>query len=166
MAKAKKIAWLTMLFSGLGVALFTFVANKAWEAYRHHPVGPKYVGTSMRFEDNRLFLFIRNNSDEPLDLVRAKIDIDAPELVKTEALGAYPDISKMYSVSATSGTAKLDVVDNGLVLSLNITQAIAPKAADHFGVTLGGLAGPVDLSNVKIRAELEDIKGNKYVVAR
>ena len=167
MAKAKrKIAWLTILSSGIGVAVFTFVANKAWEVYRHHPVGPKYVETSIRFEDNKVFLFVRNNSDEPLDLMRAKIDIDEPALLKTEALGAYPDISKVYDVSATSGTAKLDVTDKGLVLSVRITQAIAPKGADHFGVSVVGLTGPVDLSTAKIHAELEDIKGNKYAVVR
>ncbi|MEO0248594.1 MAG: hypothetical protein ABIN58_03410 [candidate division WOR-3 bacterium] len=167
MAKAKrKVAWLTILSSGIGVALFTFVANKAWELYRHHPVGPKYVETSIRFEDNRVFLFVRNNSDEPLDLMRARINVDEPALLKNEALGAYPDISKVYDVSATSGTARLDVTDKGLVLNLNITQAIAPKGSDHFGVSLVGLAGPVDLSTAKIQAELEDIKGNKYTVAR
>lgn len=166
MTNTKKISWLTVLSSGLAVALFTFIANKAWEIYRHHGVGPKYVDISIRFEDKRLLLFVRNNSDEPLDLIRAKIDIDEPELLKTETLGAYPDVSKVYDVSATSGSATLEVVDDRLVIRLEITQAIAPKAADYFGITLVGLTGPVNLSNAKVRAELEDIKGNLYVVTR
>ena len=103
----KHSLWMTLLSSGLAVALFTFVADKAWEVLRHHSVGPKYVDTSVRFEDHKLFLFVRNNSDDPLDLVHAKIDIDAPELVSTQALGAYPEVSKVYDVSATSGSAKL-----------------------------------------------------------
>lgn len=120
----------------------------------------------MQFDDNRLFLFVRNKSDEPLDLIRAVIDIDEPELLKTETLGAYPDVSKVYDVSVTSGSAELQVVNNRLVIRLKITQAIEPKAADHFGVTLVGLAGPVNLSNIKVSARLEDIKGNIYVVKR
>lgn len=162
----KKTVWLAVLSSGFAVALFTSISNKVWEIYRHHNVGPKYVDTSMQFDDNRLFLFVRNKSDEPLDLIRAVIDIDEPELLKTETLGAYPDVSKVYDVSVTSGSAELQVVNNRLVIRLKITQAIEPKAADHFGVTLVGLAGPVNLSNIKVSARLEDIKGNIYVVKR
>lgn len=166
MLKRKKIVWLTVLSSGLAVALFTFIANKAWEIYSHHSVGTKYVDTSIRFKDNSLLLFVRNNSDEPLDLIRAKIEINEPELLKYETMGTYPDVSKVYDVSVTSGSAKLEIVDNRLVIRLKITQAIAPKAADHFGITLVGLTGPMNLSNVKIRAELEDIKGHIYEVKR
>jgi hypothetical protein len=162
----KRKVWLTVLSSGLAVALFTFIANKTWEIYSHHSVGPKYVDTTIRFEEERLFFFVRNNSDEPLDLIGAKIQIDEPELFKNETLGAYPDVSKVYEVSVTSGSAKLEIVDNRLVMRLKIIQEIAPKAADHFGVTLVGLTGPVNLSNVKIRAELEDIKGNIYLITR
>jgi hypothetical protein len=162
--KNKRVVWLTLISSGLGVALFTFVADKGWNAYRYQPVGPAHVATSMRFEGAKLFLFVRNNSDEPLDLVRARIDIDDPELVKADVLGAYPDVSKVYAASATVGSATLDAIDRGLIVKVRITQAIAPKAADHFAVSLDGLAGPVDLSKVKVRAELEDLKGNRYVV--
>ena len=57
MDKAKSTVWVTILSGGLGVAIFTFVANKAWEAYRHHPFGPAYVETAIRFEGNKLLLF-------------------------------------------------------------------------------------------------------------
>jgi hypothetical protein len=164
MTRTRKVRWPAVLSSGLAVALLTFVANKAWEIYRHHSVGPKYVDTSMRFEDNKLLFFVRNNSDEPLDLTRAKIDIDEPELLKNETLGAYPDVSKVYDVSTTSGSAKVEVVADRLVVNLKIIQAVAPKAADHFGFTLVGLAGPIDLSHVKLHAEIGDIKGNTYIV--
>jgi hypothetical protein len=164
MTTTKHSPWITLLSSGLVVALFTFVAGKAWEVLRHHSVGPKYVDTAVRFEDHKLFLFVRNNSDEPLDIVRAKIDIDAPELVSSPALGAYPEVTKVYDVSATSGSAKLDVVANHLVVRMKIIQAIAPRGADHFGIALSGLTGPVDLSKATIHAEIDDIKGNVYVV--
>jgi|SRR6516225_10449931 len=164
MTKSKNAVWLTLLSGGLGVAFFTFVANKAWEMYRHRPVGPAYVESSIRFEGNKLLVFVRNNSDEPLDLKRAEIDIDEPDLVKAQVLGAYPDVSKVYTASASVGSASLDAGDKGLVLTVSIAQAIAPKAADQFGVSLDGLAGPVDLSKVKVRAKLEDLIGNKYTV--
>lgn len=162
MANGEKSIWITILSSGLAVAIFTFLANKAWEIYSYHPVGPKYVEASIRFEDGKLFLFVRNNSDEPLDLVRAKIDISEPELVKTDVLGAYPDVSKVYDVKPTAGTATVAMADNSLVLNVRITQAIAPKEADQFGVALVGLGGVIDLSKLKLHAELEDIKGNRY----
>jgi hypothetical protein len=164
MDKAKSTVWVTILSGGLGVAIFTFVANKAWEAYRHHPVGPAYVETAIRFEGNKLLLFVRNNSDEPLDLKRAQIQIDEPTLTKSELLGAYPDVSKVYTASTSAGSVSLDTADQGLVMTVRIAQAIPPKEADQFGVELQGLVGPVDLSKVKLRAELEDLKGNKYKV--
>lgn len=165
MPNAAKLVFLTkFLSSGLAVALFTFVADKAWQTYSHHALGPKYVDTALRFEGDKLLLFVRNNSDEPLDLVRAKIEIDAPELLKDGALGAYPEISKLYDVSPTAGSAKLQIVADRLVVQLKIIQAIGPKTADHFGITLNGLAGPVDLSNDTIHAEIEDIKGHTYLV--
>jgi hypothetical protein len=166
MPKSRKAVWITILTSGLGVALLTFVANKAWEVYRHKSVGPEYVDASIRIEDNKVFVFLRNNSDEPLDLQRAKFSLDEPGLVSSQALGAYPDISKLYTATATSGSTNLEVVNKELVVTLHITQAIAPKAADHFGVTLVGLVGPLDLSKARIRAEFEDLKGNKYVATR
>ena len=166
MPKSRKAGWITLLTSGLGIALLTFVANKAWEVYRHRSVGPEYVDASIRLEDNKLFVFLRNNSDEPLDLNRARISVDEPGLVSNLALGAYPDVSKLYTAIATSGSTNLEVVNNRLVVTLQITQAIAPKTADHFGVTLVGLIGPLDLSKAKVRAEFEDLKGNTYVVTR
>lgn len=166
MRKSTQKLWITLVTSGLGVALLTFGANKVWELYRHRSIGPEYVDASIRLENDKVFVFLRNNSDEPLDLKRARISLDEPGLVAGPALGAYPDISKIYSATPTSGSANLDVIDKQLVVTLHITQAIAPKDADQFGVALTGLLGPVDLSRARIRAELEDLKGNRYVVTR
>lgn len=119
--------------------------------------------TTLRFEDNKLLLFVRNNSDDSLDLTAAKIDIDDPELLQSP-MGAYPDVSKVYDVSTTAGSAKLETDNDRLVVKLHITQAIPPKAADQFGVQIVGPAGPLDLSNVKFDVEIQDIKGHTYVV--
>jgi hypothetical protein len=166
MDASKSKAWVAIVSSGLGVALFTFVANKAWEVLRHHPVSPKYVDTSMRFENNQLFVFVRNNSDDPLDLTEANLNIDEPSLTDVPTMGAYPDVSKLYDVASTRGSAHLQVVDNRLVVKVKILQAINPKAADQFALTLTGLTGPVDLSRAKIQAQLHDIKGHIYIVSR
>ncbi len=166
MKKSKSAIWLALLSSGLVVAIFTFAADKVWQVYQHHPVGPRYVEMSLRREDNQLFVFVRNNSDEPLDLVRAQIDIDDPALAKTSVLGAYPDVSKVYNASISRGSASVAVAEKGLVVKVSVTQAIEPKAADHFGVALSGLAGPLDLSKVALHVELEDIKGNRYTAVQ
>jgi hypothetical protein len=163
MAKKKQTVWLAVLSSGLAVAAFTFVANKAWDTSHHHHLAAKYVDTSLRFEDNKLLLFVRNNSDDSLDLTAAKIDIDDPELLQSP-MGAYPDVSKVYDVSTTAGSAKLETDNDRLVVKLHITQAIPPRAADQFGVQIVGPAGPLDLSNVKFDVEIQDIKGHTYVV--
>ena len=162
MAKKTSI-WLTLLSGAFGAAIFTFIATKAWEIYQHRPVGPDYVQASIRFEDDKLLLFVRNNSDEPLDLKRAAIAIDDPSLVESTVLGAYPEISKIYTVSTSKGGhTNLEVMDNGLMVTVDISQAIPAKDVDQFAITLNGLAGPVDLSRVKLHASLEDMKGNRY----
>ena len=163
MAKPKKkTIWPALLSSGIGVALFTFVASKGWELYRHRGVSPKYVDASVRVENDQLLVFVRNRSDDPLDLTGASISIDDPALVSTAAMGAYPDVSKVYTVSRAPGSSRLEIVDDRLVVRLQIAQAIAPSGADQFGFALKGLAGPVDLSSAKIDVELEDMKGNRY----
>jgi hypothetical protein len=164
MAKKGQTVWIGVVSSGLAVALFSFIANKAWDSYHYHHVGPKYVDAALRFEDNKVLLFIRNNSDDPLDLAVAKIDINDPELLSTQTLGAYPDVSKIYSVSTTSGSGTVETVNNRLVVKLNIAQAIAPKAADQFGVMIVGPVGPLDLSKVKFDVEIQDMKGHSYLV--
>ena len=164
MASKKTAVWVTLLTSGLGVALLTFMADKGWEFYQHRNVGPEHVYAALRLEDNKVFVFLRNNSDEPLDFKRATIFLSEPTLVDSQAFAAYPDITKVYTATATSGSANVDVVGKQLVVTLHITQSIAPKGADHFGVALAGLAGPLDLSKATVRAELEDLKGKKYVV--
>ena len=50
------------------------------------------------------------------------------------------------------------------MVTVDISQAIPAKEVDQFAITLNGLAGPVDLSRVKLHASLEDMKGNKYTV--
>jgi hypothetical protein len=162
----KGATWLTVLTSGLAVAIFGFVADKVWQMYSHHSLGPRYVKASLRIEQKTLYVFVRNNSDDPLDLIRATIDIDDPELRESGMLGAYPDVSKIYTVSPTLGEASLEKGANGLVVQLKIIQAIPPKGLDHFGVVLAGLLGPLDLSRAKIKANIEDIKGNSYPVVR
>jgi hypothetical protein len=166
MRGSRQAIWITLLTSGLGVAALTFVANKAWDAYRHRSVGPRYVDGTIRSEEDKLIVFLRNRSDEPLDLKRATISVDEPGLASEKALGAYPDISKVYTASATSGTAKLAVVNDQLVVTVDIAQAIKPGEADQFGVALTGVLGPVNLGKAKIRADLEDLKGNRYVITR
>ena len=59
-----------------------------------------------------------------------------------------------------------DRAGDQLIVTVDITQAVAPKADDHFGLELSGLTGPVDLSQAKIRVRLEDLKGNIYRVDR
>jgi hypothetical protein len=162
----KKAAWIAILSSGIAVAIFTFAANKTWELYKHRKLGPKYVNAALRLEGGKLLLFVRNNSDEPLDLTQAKIEIEDPSLVESTTLGAYPDISKIYGVSTTSGTAKLELAGNRLIVNINITQAIAPGAADQFAVTLVDITGPLDFSKATIHAEVTDIKGHAYTATR
>ena len=146
MTNKMKLAWFSAIFSsGIIVAIFTFGADKAWELFRHRSIGPKYVDTSVRFENNKLFVFVRNNSDEPLDLMRVKVNIDDSKLLNSPVMGAYPDVSQLYSVSVDTGSASIEIVNNQFNINLNIVQAISPKESDHFGIRLDGLTGPVDL---------------------
>src|SRR5262249_50537303 len=64
MAKRKSSVWITLLTSGVAVAVLTFALNKSWDVFHHRAIGPKYVQTSLRFEDGKILLFVRNNSDD------------------------------------------------------------------------------------------------------
>lgn len=162
MKRLRKSTWIALLSSGLGVAIFGFIANTAWEIYRHRSVAPEYVNAVIRFEENTLFLYVRNNSNEPLDLVQAKIEIDDPNLIKFP-LGAYPDVSKIYNVSSSVGDAAMEIIDNKLVVNLRIIQAIEPGKSDNFGIKIQGLLGPINLSKAKVHAELRDIAQHTYI---
>ena len=73
--------WVKLLFGGIGVAVFTFAANHAWERVSHRSVGPDYVHVAVRSEKGSLLFYVRNESHEPLDLVSAdfRIALPAPE---------------------------------------------------------------------------------------
>lgn len=165
MTKGNK--WLAaVLSSGLVVALATFFVDKAWERWQHAEVGPAYVDGSMRFDGDRLLLLVRNRSDEPLDLVGATIEVEESSLSNTGSLGAYPEVSHIYDAKATSGNARVQQSASGIVIMVDIAQAIEPNEVDQFGVQLEGVAGPVDLSRLPIRASLTDVKGNTYRISR
>lgn len=162
MAKKKSLQiWPIVLSSGLVVAIFTFTSDKAWNYLHHHKVGPSYVDSSIRCEEGRILLLVRNNSDEPLDLVSARVNINSPELTSIDALGAYPDISKVYRVTSSEST-KLQRLGTSLIVDMKIAQAIPPKGLDHFGFELIGPIGSVDLKKANLWAEFWDIKGNHY----
>ena len=165
MPRSKTPVWVALVTSGLAVAAFTFVGDKVWQVVRHRSVGPEYVDTSIRLEEGRVLLFVRNNSDDALDLVRATITLNDPSLVATSALGAYPDISKVYTVESTVGPTTVAAEQAGLVLNVGMAQAIEPRGADQFGFSIAGLAGPIDLTRTTVRAVLHDIRGNTYSVS-
>ena len=91
--------WVKLLCGGLGVAAFTFAAPIVWQKISHRSVGPDHVVAALRVEDGVLLLLVRNNSDEPLDLVAADIEIGGVGK-PAEEFGAYPATSHLYEVDS------------------------------------------------------------------
>lgn len=152
--------WTALLFGGLGVAVFTFAAPIVWKALTHRSVGPDYVNAVLRVENGTVLLLVRNNSDEPLDLVQANIEIktlksqnSAPEF------GAYPTPSHLYEVEAKS-TVKLTQEKGLLRLTVPIAQAIEARQVDQFGFRIKSLTPRVG----SMTGEVVDSKGNVYKV--
>lgn len=153
--------WMKVLFGGLGVAVFTFLADAVWDRVSHRSAGPDTVHTALRVEDGALYVFVRNDSDEPLDLVRAQLTIRSP---KPDVMGAYPLPSRIYRV-VSEREAQLDQQDDLLLVQLNIAQAINPGEADQFGFSIEDRARPLTPGQGTVQGEITDLKGNVYAVS-
>ncbi len=162
MSARKATTWAKVLFAGLGVAVFTFVANTVWERLSHRSVGPDYVHAALRVEDGVLLLYLRNESDEPLDLVLAEIEINQAK-GGGGMLGVYPVPSHIYEVESGSD-AELEQQEGRLVVKLRISQAIEPGDADQFGFKILGPSGPLTPAAGSVKGTITDLQGNKYYV--
>lgn len=154
--------WAKVLFGGLGVAVFTFAANAVWERISHRSIGPDYVRVALRVEEGAILLYVRNESDEPLDLVLAEIEISQPKS-GGEVLGTYLMPSHLYEVESDSG-AELKQLDGGIVVKLRISQAIEPGDADQFGFRIHGGSGPLAPTSGSVKGRITDLRGNIYHV--
>ncbi|NJM30692.1 MAG: hypothetical protein HC855_11855 [Rhizobiales bacterium] len=151
--------WITVAFGGIGVAAFTFFAPIAWDKYTHRPVGPDTVETSLRVEDGQVFVVVRNNSDEPLDLVEAEIEFQGITAAD-QGFAAFPEPSHLYEVDSRLN-AKLTQNQDNLRISTKIAQAIEKGQVDQFGFKISGNA--MKLQNAKsISGKVKDINGNVF----
>lgn len=136
MTRKKPSIWVTILTGGLGIALFSFLADKAWVSSQHHKVGPRFVDASIRVDEaGEIMFFVRNNSDEPLDLVQARIELDMAD----STLEVYPSISKIYRLEPAPRGVSLTTEAGKLLVSVNITQAIEPRSLSE-NATLAGFS--------------------------
>ena len=154
--------WVKLLCGGLGVAAFTFAAPIVWQKISHRSVGPDHVVAALRVEDGVLLLLVRNNSDEPLDLVAADIEIGGVGK-PAEEFGAYPAPSHLYEVDSRSA-AELTQRDGRLFVKLRIAQAIEPGQVDQFGFRIKGPAGALTPAAGSLSGKITDVRGNVYRV--
>jgi len=160
MSEAAERSWVKLLFSGIGVAAFTFAAPIVWQKISYRPVGPAYVAAALRVDDGALLLLVRNNSQEPLDLVEADIDIDGIPRAPQE-FGAYPVPSHLYAVDSKS-SAHLAQSDGRLSVKLRIAQTIEPGQADEFGFKINGPSGLLTPTRGSLTGKITDSRGNNY----
>jgi hypothetical protein len=164
MKKVAKYGWLVTLLGGLSVAIFSFVAPIVWKAVTHRSVGPKYVDATLRVENGTLFLFVRNNSNDPLDLVESDIEIKIQQKGDgAQEFGAYPALSHLYEVDSASA-AQLKQQNGRLLVTLKIAQAIEAGQVDQFGFKIRGPAGPLTPTVGSLVGKVVDAKGNIYPV--
>jgi hypothetical protein len=159
----RKRLLVVLLTSSLAVAVIGSVLDKFLIPFvSHRAVGPKYVSAAARVDDDAVLIFVRNNSDEPLDLKEAVVEIDGVSPAGDGALGAYPDVSQVYRVVASPGVADLQETPGQVVVKVKIAQAIAPGSADQFSVRLVGSHGPARLGSATVKVNLVDLRGTEY----
>ena len=154
--------WTALFLSGIGVAAFTFAAPIVWQKLSHRNLGPAYVETALRAENGVLMLMVRNNSDDPLDLVAADVEIAIPKRPAVE-FGAYPELSHLYAVNAQA-SAELKQTDDRLLVKLRIAQSIKPGHLDQFGFSINGPGGSLMPQSGSLHGSVTDIKGNVYPI--
>lgn len=154
--------WLKVLFGGAGVALLAFAAPLLWDRISFKELRPDYVQTSLRREGDKIIIFVRNLSDEPLDLIKARIVISGAESPTNSRLGTYPE-ETLYIIDPTTGKATVERDEGTLVVSIAFGQAIAPGEPDQFSFKLSR-PGTIHLEHALISGELFDIRGNAYPI--
>jgi hypothetical protein len=164
MKKVAKYGWLvTLLGSGLIVAIFTFAAPIVWMAVTHRSVGPKYVDAAFHVENGTLLLLVRNNSNDPLDLVEADLEIKIQQAGDdTGEFGAYP-APHVYEIDSKS-PAQIKQQNGRLLVTLKIAQAIDAGQVDQFGFKITERAGPLTPPIGSLVGKVIDVKGNIYPV--
>jgi hypothetical protein len=164
MKKVANFGWLVALSGGLIVAIFSFAAPIMWTAVTHRSVGPKYVTATLRVENGTLFLFVRNSSNDPLDLVEANIEIKIQQAGDgAEEFGAYPTPSHLYEIDSASA-AQLKEQNGRLLVTLPITQAIEAGQVDQFGFKIRSPAGPFTPPVGSLVGKVVDSKKNNYPI--
>jgi hypothetical protein len=165
MKKGANHGWLvTLLGSGLIAAVFAFAAPIVWTTVIHRTVGPKYVSATLHVENGTLFLLVRNNSNDPLDLVEAEIEIKIQQAGDSaQEFGAYPVPSHLYEIDSASA-AQLKQQNGRLLVTLNIAQAIEAGQADQFGFKIRDPAGPLTPPVGALVGKVVDAKGNIYPI--
>jgi hypothetical protein len=165
MKKVAKHGWLlTLLGSGLIVAIFTFAAPIVWTVATHRSVGPDYVSAALHVENGTLLLLVRNSSNDPLDLVEADFEIKIPQTGDSaQEFGAYPAPSHLYEIDSTSAT-RLKQQNGQLLVTLKIAQAIEAGQVDQFGFKIRSLAGPFVPPVGSLVGTFVDTKGNIYPI--
>ncbi|MFN0194804.1 MAG: hypothetical protein ACKVP5_22980 [Aestuariivirga sp.] len=151
--------WITLAFGGIGVAAFTFLAPIVWDKFTHRSVGPDTIETSLRLEGGQVFVVVRNNSDEPLDLVEAEIEFSGLAAAD-QGFAAFPEPSHLYEVDSRLN-AKLTESQGKLRISTKIAQAIAQGDVDQFGFKISGNALKLESAN-SITGKIKDINGNVF----
>jgi hypothetical protein len=159
----KKEGWISIVFGGMGVALLSFAAPVAWNHLTHKHLDAEHIRVSVRYEAGTVTVFVRNRSDEPLDLTEARVTIIAADLPPPQ-FGAYPEVSHVYAVDGKGRYASIERDDAGIVVKTKILQVIEPGGYDHFSVALSGDVVPPDLLSVDFAVVLVDSNGRLYEI--
>ena len=156
---------LKIFLGGLGVAIFTFTAPLTYNHFHFRPVGPDTADAVIRTAEGNLAIFIRNRSDEALDLVAAEL-ILASEHFPQDRFRAYRAFSHIYTVKLGDVTTDAVAAAGKISSRLSIAHAIEPGEFDSFGISVVADEGPLGLDASSVQLKLLDIKGNLYQVVK
>ena len=154
---SNRITVIELLFGGVGVALLSFLAAQAWSIYTKKNISSDSVDVALRANGSAVVIYIRNNSDENLDIVKTELLIRDDE-IETEMLGVFPEVSKTYIIDSLPNAVINTNTSNSLEVFAETGQAISPGGVDQFEIMLRGPLGFIDLSDSSLKVKLHDIK--------
>lgn len=160
--------FVAILTSALLAAVVGAAIPLGYEIMKIKPLTEANISLSQDFENGSLLVFIRNRSEQPLDIVA--VDLALPtksvpaEVVEAayaaepiDKLGSAPLLSQNYFVNGSSLTVRASDNRELIVLSFNVLQAIAPGEHDFFS-----FEWPSTFAEEVTQIGLIDIEGNRF----
>jgi hypothetical protein len=144
-----------LLLGGVLAALIASIAPLIWQSISHIKATPATISVETNWRSNHIDIFISNNSDETVDII--KVHLFATKSYTEDKIYVGP--SKVY----TTDSGEVEILSEPISefqLRVMTHQTIKAHGRDRILIYLPNF---ITINTDKIRAELIDSAGFKYV---